>query len=78
MGHGCSYRDSLGRPGQGVHFHVLGVAIIDVAATLTVAWLLSRGLRQPFWAWALGLAALGVAAHRLFCVHTTVDRLLFG
>ena len=28
--------------------------------------------------WALGLAVLGVAAHRLFCVHTIVDRLLFG
>ena len=32
-----------------MHFHVLGVAVIDVAATLTVAWLVSRGMRQPLW-----------------------------
>ena len=74
----CRYASAGGSPGEGVHVHVLGVAAFDVAGTLLAAWLLARAFRQPFWAWALGLFALGVLAHRLFCVRTTVDRLLFG
>lgn len=73
----CAFRDSLGRPGHGVHFHVLGVAIVDVVATLVAAWLFARFMRWPFWVCAIGLAVVGVVAHRLFRVRTTIDRFFF-
>lgn len=74
----CAYRNGLGKPGEGVHFHVFGIAILDLLGALAAAWALSRAFSQPFWAWALGVLLTGVAAHRAFCVRTTVDRLLFG
>lgn len=74
----CRFRDALGVPGEGLHFHVMGVAVVDVAATLAAAWLATRWLGGPFWAWAVGAFALGAIAHRVFCVRTTLDRALFG
>ena len=73
----CRYRNSLGAPGRGVHTHVAGVAVVDLGLTLLAAWALARWLGHPWWWWALGLLAAGVAAHRLFCVRTAVDRFLF-
>lgn len=73
------YADALGRPGEGAHFHVCGIAVVDVALTLAAAWALWRWSgKGTFVAWALGAFALGVAAHRAFGVRTTVDRALFG
>jgi hypothetical protein len=69
--------EALGKPGEGVHFHVFGVAIFDVAAVLAVAWILSDGSRSSFAKWALALFALGIIAHRAFGVRTTVDEILF-
>lgn len=74
----CPFSNSLGKPGEGVHFHVAGIAIVDLALTLLAAWGLSKAFAQPFWVWAVGLLTAGVVAHRAFCVRTTVDRALFG
>ena len=73
----CRYKNALGTPGAGAHTHVAGIALFDVAATLLAAWGLSMNFRLPFWQPAAGLFAAGVVLHRLFCVRTTVDRLLF-
>lgn len=75
----CEHRDVFGRPGQGVHARrVLGLAAVDVVGTVVIgllaAWV---GGFTPWKAVALAFLA-GVVAHRLFCVRTTVDRLLFG
>jgi hypothetical protein len=71
------YSEALGKPGEGVHFHVLGVAIFDVAAVLAIAWILSDGSRSSFAKWAAVLFVLGIMAHRAFGVRTTVDKLIF-
>lgn len=74
----------FGAPGTGVHAHRLfGVAIVDVVATLVVACLVARFAFRFPWAsvgtlcTVLAAFALGVVAHRVFCVRTRVDRLLF-
>jgi len=55
----------------------LGVAAFDLALTFALAYALSRLFSMRYLA-ALALSLLlGVVAHRLFCVRTTVDRLLF-
>ena len=73
----CPYKNALGVPGLGVHAHVAGIAVFDVAATLLAAWGLSRKFHVAYWKAAAGLFAAGIVLHRLFCVRTTVDRLLF-
>ena len=71
------FRDALGTPGTGVHFHFGGLAIVDVALTVIAAHYVAKETGQCFYVALVGLLGLGVAAHRLFGVRTTVDKWLF-
>ena len=74
----CKYRNALGVPGKGAHSIRLGdVAIVDVIMTLVGAYIIAYFARTSF-AWtAAGLFLLGIILHRMFCVRTTIDKLLF-
>jgi hypothetical protein len=74
----CKYRNALGVPGKGAHsIRLGGVAIVDVIMTLLGAYIIAYFARASF-AWtAAGFFLVGIILHRLFCVRTTVDRLLF-
>ena len=74
----CKYRNALGVPGKGVHsLRLGGIAIMDVVMTLVGAYIIAYYARASC-AWsAAGLFLLGIVLHRLFCVRTTIDRLLF-
>jgi hypothetical protein len=74
----CNYRNALGIAGKGAHsIRLGGVAIVDVIMTLIGAYVIARWARASF-AWtAAGLFLFGIILHRLFCVRTTVDRILF-
>lgn len=74
----CQYRDALGRPGEGLHsYRFLGVAVVDVALTALAAGLVSRYFNLNYWYTLAGAFAVGIVAHRAFCVRTTIDRLIF-
>jgi hypothetical protein len=80
----CKYSNILGQPGQGIHAHLFGVAVFDVLATVAVAlgvWYLLRRMWRVgfgvFWLILFSLFLLSIVVHRLFCVRTTVDKLLF-
>jgi hypothetical protein len=74
----CKHRNALGVPRKGVHSVRLGgIAVVDVIMTLIGAYIIARIMRASF-AWtAAGLFLLGIILHRLFCVRTTIDKLLF-
>ena len=76
----CRYKDLFGKVGEGVHsYRVLHIAIVDVACTVFAAYLLHAYFpRHPFAVYLVGLFILGVVVHRILCVRTTVDRLIFG
>jgi len=74
----CTYKDALGMPKQGIHsYRFFGVAIMDVLMTIAGAWILSYVYKMSFVKTALFLFVLGILLHRLFCVRTTIDKLLF-
>jgi hypothetical protein len=74
----CKYRDSLGVPKQGIHsYRFLGVAIVDVIFTIIGAWIISYFTNKSFIFTMIFLFLLGIMLHRLFCVRTTIDKLLF-
>jgi hypothetical protein len=74
----CKYKDMFGKPNTGIHRHrVLGVAIMDVLPTLLIALLVAWFFGLPYGWTIVAFFAAGIAAHRLFCVRTTVDRMLF-
>jgi hypothetical protein len=74
----CKYRNALGVPGKGAHsIRLGGLAVVDVIMTLVGAYVIAHFARASF-AWtAAGFFLLGIILHRLFCVHTTIDKLLF-
>jgi hypothetical protein len=74
----CKYRNSLGVPGKGGHsIRFGGIAVVDVIFTIIGAYIIAY-LAHASFAWtAAGLFLLGIILHRLFCVRTTIDKLLF-
>jgi hypothetical protein len=74
----CKYKNALGLPGKGIHsYRVFGVAIADVIMTIIGAILISFFLKTNLMYTMVCLFLLGIVLHRLFCVRTTVDKLLF-
>jgi hypothetical protein len=74
----CDYKNSLGVPGEGVHKHFMGVAINDVLMTIIGAGIISYLSKWNFFYVLAGLFLLGIILHRMFCVRTTVDKILFS
>lgn len=72
----CEYKDSLGVPGEGVHFHVFGIAIVDVIMTIFGAFLLSYLFNESFVYLLIALFILSVFFHFIFCVDTTIMKLI--
>ena len=74
----CKYKDSLGILKKGVHsYRFFGFALFDVTMTLIVAGFISYFFKIPFLYSSISLFILGIILHRLFCVRTTIDKLLF-
>lgn len=74
----CKYKDILGKVGEGVHsYRFLNIALVDVLATIFVAYLIHRFTKMKFSISLILLFLLGIVCHRIFCVPTTIDKLLF-
>jgi hypothetical protein len=74
----CHYKDIFGRPREGAHsYRIFDIAVVDVAATLVVAYVISRAFGFVLWKSLVALFLVGVISHRAFCVRTTVDKLVF-
>ena len=74
----CKYKDIFGKPNTGIHrTRFLGVAVADVIMTIIGAVCFAWAFQLPYVYTIIGFFLLGIAVHRLFCVRTTVDKLLF-
>ena len=73
----CKYKDVLGIPNKGIHsYRLFGVAIVDVIMTVILAYLISIFTRYNFTKTVIFLFILGIVLHRLFCVDTTINKLI--
>lgn len=74
----CKYKDALGKPGVGIHsYRIFNIAIADVIMTFIGAFIISYSLNISFVWTCIFLFILGIILHRIFCVKTTIDKLLF-
>jgi hypothetical protein len=74
----CKYSHVLGIPHKGIHgYRINDIAIMDVIMTIIGAWIISYIGKCSFLYVLIGLFALGIVLHRLFCVRTTIDKILF-
>jgi hypothetical protein len=81
----CKYKDLLGKPNQGFHKHILGIALFDVIGTLVISFIIyklplwsEKPTKKFFFIIFISVFLLGIILHRIFCVNTTVNKLIFG
>jgi len=75
----CKYKDIFGKPNQGVHsIRLFNIAIVDVVMTIIGAFFISKFLKTGFWFTLIFLFISGIIAHRVFCVETTINKILFS
>ena len=79
----CKYSTIFGIPGKGLHkYRIFNIAIVDVLLSIllaTVIYYLFRYLdyKVKFCYILIFVFLLGIILHRVFCVKTTIDKLLF-
>lgn len=80
----CKYKNIFGEINTGVHsIRICNLAIIDILSTIVGGIFLQYFLQRIFnyyiklWIILVILFLSGIILHRLFCVRTTVDKLLF-
>lgn len=74
----CKYKDLLGKPGTGFHsFRIGGIAVGDTIFVFICCIIISYLFDYSLLITTLGIFLLGIIVHRMFCVRTTVDKLLF-
>jgi|TARA_B110000967_G_C18813933_1_gene525131 hypothetical protein len=77
----CKYKDIFGKVGEGLHsYRLFNIAIVDVISTIFVAYLLKIYIfpQRSFLKLTIILFLLGIILHRIFCVKTTLDKMIFG
>ena len=77
----CKYKNALGIPGKGIHsYRICNLAIVDIIFTLLGARILQILIfpENHYLLILTGLFLLSIVLHRMFCVKTTIDKLLFG
>jgi hypothetical protein len=74
----CKYSTLFGIPNQGLHkYRIFDIAIVDVIATFILAYLIHYIFHFNFTNTLFLLFIIGIVLHRIFCVRTTIDKLLF-
>ncbi len=72
-----AFKDVFGAAGTGVHRHRFGnVAIVDYVLSLVLAALVSLACNVPLTVTTIGVLALSILAHSLFCVDTATGKYL--
>ena len=80
MWHFCKYKDILGIPKTGLHsYRVFNIAIMDVVFTFLFAKFIQTYImkKTDYLLILFCSFILGIILHRIFCVRTTIDKLLF-
>lgn len=74
----CQRKDMFGAPRTGAHaYRLFDLALVDVLGTVAIGWALAKLAGWSPWK-TIGICfLLGIVFHRLFCVRTTIDTLLF-
>jgi len=69
----------FGEPRKGFHsYRIKNIAALDMVGTALASWLISYNYDFSFLSVFLFFIVLAIAFHRLFCVNTTINKLIFG
>lgn len=75
----CKFRDIAGKPRTGFHqTRFIGIAAYDFFGTLIIAIAIAYIFKFNLVYTFISLLFLAVIVHRLFCVNTKINTLIFG
>lgn len=75
----CKYKHLFGEPNAGLRkYRIFDIAISDTIIVIICAWLIAWFFKWPFLPTLLGIFILGIFVHRVFCVRTGLDKILFS
>lgn len=75
----CKYKYIFGKPNEGVHsIRFMNLAIVDIISTVIGGILIGKYFNLNIYLTIFTLFLLGIIAHRLFCVRTQLDKILFS
>ncbi len=77
----CKYKDILGEPKKGLHsYRAFNISIVDVLLTFILAKFIQYYIMEEteFSLILVFCFITGIILHRVFCVKTTIDKLLFS
>lgn len=75
----CKYSDIFGKPGTGLHkYRIFNIAIVDLLLTILASYILSQIFHWKFYKVSIIMFLIGILAHKIFCVHTTISKFIFG
>ena len=73
----CKYKNILGEPGKGIHsFRIFNISIVDVLLTFVLAFVINLFIKTNYFVVLIFCFSLGIILHKLFCVDTTIGKLL--
>jgi len=74
----CKYSNMFGKPNTGIHkYRLFDIAILDVLLTIIIGIIIHKFTGYSMIYILFVLFLLGIVMHRLFCVRTTIDKILF-
>lgn len=74
----CKYKNLFGQPNIGIRkYRIFNIALFDTLIVVMIGIFISYFSGYPLWMILLILFVTGIIAHRLFCVRTGIDKLLF-
>ena len=75
----CDNKNAFGKIGTRIHsYRIMDIAVLDFGVTAFVAYLITLATGIRFVYTFIGFFITGIFVHRLFCVRTTIDKLIFS
>jgi Kef-type K+ transport system membrane component KefB len=73
------FDDIIGVPNVGIHsYKIFGISYIDVVVVLIGAIMIAWFMKWSYVKTIVGTFILGIVVHKLLCVRSTVDKLIFS
>lgn len=73
----CKYKDVLGKAGSDEYTRILTVRVMDIVTLIVGSYLIAYLFDFSFWKTLLVIFISGIVVHRMFCVRSAVDKMLF-
>ena len=75
----CKYKHIFGKEREGIHaIRFFDVAIIDVILTILGGIVIAKAMKWNVILCIVVLFVIAIIAHRMFCVNTKINTVLFG